>query len=854
MPLIASKLKDRIILGLMTFGPDAAAGARITDLDEFNKCLDHFQSRGYNEIDTARVYVAGKQEAFTKEARGKSADLPLPPRSKTSLKELGTDSVDICYIHAADRATPFAETLEALDKLHKAGKFVQLGLSNFTAAEVAEVVMTCKYNGWVRPTVYQGMYNIITRGIDAELIPACRRYGLDIVVYNPIAGGLFSGKVKSADMDPEDGRFSSKSTSGKAYRERYLKESTFKALQTIEKALEKHPGLTMIETALRWTVHHSQLRVKNGNDGILIGVSSRDQLENNLDNLEKGPLPEDVVQALDQAWLITKAEAPNYWHKDLVYKYDTREALFSAGANDDDRRRHSPLYGHGSPTLDGDSDDNMSGRHATTPSYLPAPDGRPVSPLLKKPPTHDRGRMRPGSPLPPTPSVTTPSGERPSFPRRRSMRSRSRSRSPADTADAKADARKRYTYAGIFLVVSLVSFCLQTELGRYVQHELGWDKAYCMLYLTHGSWALLWPAQLGILRLRARDVPWPVFWRRHVEMLRSTAVMVAEKNVEGGGVRAGSGSRGRSPVPYLLRTTAFVTSALTVAGLSWYVAVSMTSPSDLTAIYNCSAFFAYAFSVPLLREKLRLDKSIAVLVAIVGVLIVAYGDSKEETGGGDGAADEQTQEAGMRFLGNMIIGAGSVLYGLYEVLYKRLACPPEGTSPARGMIFANAFGSCVGVFTLTVLWIPLPVLHMLGWETFELPTGRAAFYLLVSVLMNATFAGSFLVLISLTSPVLSSVAALLTIFIVAVADWLITGEAMSRAAAVGGCLIVAAFLMLSWSTWREMTEEGQHGGGASGGMYERAEVADWSSEDEDGDVDGGEDEDEEAGKGGGRLR
>ncbi|KAI1631300.1 hypothetical protein F4809DRAFT_632954 [Biscogniauxia mediterranea] len=430
---------------------------------------------------------------------------------------------------------------------------------------------------------------------------------------------------------------------------------------------------------------------------------------------------------------------------------------------------------------------------------------------------------------------------------------RSRSRSPT-ADDAKAEARKRYTYAGIFLLVSLVSFCLQTELGRYVQHELGWDKAYCMLYLTHGSWALLWPAQLGILRLRARDVPWPVFWRRHVEMLRSTAIMVAEQNVEGGGGRVGNTSR--SPVPYLLRTTAFVTSALTVAGLSWYVAVSMTSPSDLTAIYNCSAFFAYAFSVPLLREKLRLDKSIAVLVAIVGVLIVAYGDSKEETGGGEGAGEAQTQEAGMRFLGNMIIGAGSVLYGLYEVLYKRLACPPEGTSPVRGMIFANAFGSCVGVFTLTVLWIPLPLLHVLGWETFELPTGRAAWYLLVSVLMNATFAGSFLVLISLTSPVLSSVAALLTIFIVAVADWLITGEAMSRAAAVGGCLIVAAFLMLSWSTWREMTEEGHDGkghkhrreGAGGGGMYERAEVADWSSEDED------EDEDEEANKGDGRLR
>ncbi len=80
-----------------------------------------------------------------------------------------------------DRSVPFAETLEAMDKLHKAGKFKRLGLSNFTAFEVAEIAMTCEYNGWVRPTIYQGVYNCIQRGIEPELIPACHRYGLDVV-------------------------------------------------------------------------------------------------------------------------------------------------------------------------------------------------------------------------------------------------------------------------------------------------------------------------------------------------------------------------------------------------------------------------------------------------------------------------------------------------------------------------------------------------------------------------------------------------------------------------------------------------------------------------------------------------
>ena len=238
----------------------------------------------------------------------------------------------LLYLHRPDRGTPFVETLEAIDKLHKAGKFVKFGISNFTAYEVAEVVMTCKYNGWVRPTVYQGMYNVITRNIETELFVACRRYGLDIVIYNPIAGGLFSGKIKSKDIVPESGRFSDVSKfSGDAYRKRYFRESTFKALQVIEAAIEKH-NLSMIETALRWTVHHSQLKIKDGNDGILIGVSSVEQLENNLDNLEKGPLPEEVVQALDEAWRVSKADSTEYWHGELTYGYNPHEVLFGAGS------------------------------------------------------------------------------------------------------------------------------------------------------------------------------------------------------------------------------------------------------------------------------------------------------------------------------------------------------------------------------------------------------------------------------------------------------------------------------------------------------------------------------------------
>jgi drug/metabolite transporter (DMT)-like permease len=442
----------------------------------------------------------------------------------------------------------------------------------------------------------------------------------------------------------------------------------------------------------------------------------------------------------------------------------------------------------GTPLLSGDEDDaaqrngsearNSRGslEYTTGGRRSPSPDGQAgqSSPFLRN---------------------DSESRSRPTFSRRSTMRSVSPAQHAHDIA------RTKYIYASFVLILILVSFVVQTELSNYIQKDLGWNKAYCMLYFTHGSWVILWPVQLLILRLQRLDVPWRVFWRRHLALLRSTAMMVQSQTVDvdmSGLLRRGMVE---SPVWYMAKMTAFITCALTIAGASWYIAVDMTTPSDLTVIYNCSAFFAYVFAVPLLKEPLRLDKSIAVGVAILGVLFVAYGDSKS------GDPTKSDPGAASRLFGNVIIGIGSVLYGLYEVLYKRFACPPAGVSPGRGTIFANTFGSCVGAFTLLVLWIPLPLLHITGIEPFVLPTGQTAWLLFLSVLANATFAGSFLVLISLTGPVFSSVASMLTIFVVAVTDWMLTGEPIAAGALAGGLLILLAFGMLSWSTWREMGEE-----------------------------------------------
>ncbi|CAI7566582.1 unnamed protein product [Penicillium pancosmium] len=347
----ASSSKPRIILGLMTFGPDPNLGARITSLDEFGQCLDYLQSSGYSEVDTARMYLGEKQEEFTAAVGWKERDLslatkvyptkpgmhkPAKLREKfnESLVALQTDQVDIFYLHAADRSVPFAETLEEVHKLYQEGKFKRLGLSNYTSFEVAEIVILCTERGWVRPTIYQAMYNAITanrdqsaRNIETELIPCCRRYGLEIVIYNPLAGGVLSGKYKADAISqaPTEGRFSDKNTTGALYRKRYMNQPILDAVNLISPIAVKY-NLTLPEIAFRWLNHHSQLRL--GKDGILIGVSSIEQLHSNIEATRKGGLPGEVVDTLDEAWMCVKATSADYWHLDLKYTYDTEAALF----------------------------------------------------------------------------------------------------------------------------------------------------------------------------------------------------------------------------------------------------------------------------------------------------------------------------------------------------------------------------------------------------------------------------------------------------------------------------------------------------------------------------------------------
>lgn len=374
----------------------------------------------------------------------------------------------------------------------------------------------------------------------------------------------------------------------------------------------------------------------------------------------------------------------------------------------------------------------------------------------------------------------------------------------------------RYLLAGLALLVCLISFVVQTEAAGYLATTLNYKKPIFMLYVTHSSWVLLWPLQILILWIRKRYLPFKTFFRLHLDNVLSTAQMIVDINKEKSeGITHHHRKPSSSTIPILsspygngspliaiLKVCLMLFVALTIAGSSWYIAINLTTTSDITAIYNSSAFFAYAFSVPLLRETFKWDKAASVILAMTGVLIVAYG--------GESDSNDNSKYPN-RMAGNLVIGLGAVLYGLYEVLYKRLACPPSTVSPRRQAAFANVVGTGIGLSTLTILWILLPVLHFTGIETFEFPRGQIMGFLILSVFTNMLFSGGMLVMMSLTSPVLSSVASLLTIFIVAVADWMVFNTPISLAGIIGGIFIIIAFVMLSGATWRELAAEEEEG-------------------------------------------
>ena len=162
------------------------------------------------------------------------------------------------------------------------------------------------------------MYNGITRDVERELFPVLREFGLRFHGYNPLAGGLLAGKYTST-TDPAlsmAGRFSCQYSGTAAnpnptYRARYIKQPLFDSLDILTKACQS-TGVPMAEASLRWTLHHSALDGKYG-DAVIFGASTQTHFDSNMDSCTRGPLPDELAEAFDKAWSVSRASCESYF-------------------------------------------------------------------------------------------------------------------------------------------------------------------------------------------------------------------------------------------------------------------------------------------------------------------------------------------------------------------------------------------------------------------------------------------------------------------------------------------------------------------------------------------------------------
>lgn len=407
------------------------------------------------------------------------------------------------------------------------------------------------------------------------------------------------------------------------------------------------------------------------------------------------------------------------------------------------------------------------------------------------------------------------------------------------TKDAAIAKVKRRTLIGAVFIIALITYTVQTELTQYVQTGLRYRKPYFMLYLAHCAYALLLPGQFLYLYYQhggsARI------------LIRKWLLQFASIGNQLPGLTASSSYRSLNESVLVFgifpRSLVILELALTiiiaVPSLSWFISVSLTTMPDITAIFNSSCFFAYALSIRMLGERSMLSKWLAVVLAMIGVLVMAYGSTRQHRSTGDDPkllADNLRDDGvgiSTEFIGNVIVAFAAVAYAYYEVFYKKYASPdtsvfdshqeeheieerPRRPSDAQlldhprkavyltTVTFANTITGFLGILTMFLLWMPIVPLHILGWEPFRLPwimeDGSTSMTLLFCVfstsILGLIFNACFMILIALTSPLIASVGNLLTIFLVAIADWLVTGNSLSMADLIGGGLIVIAFVIL----------------------------------------------------------
>ncbi|MBN8478934.1 MAG: aldo/keto reductase [Burkholderiales bacterium] len=255
---------SRLCLGTMNFGDR-------TDEAEAMRIVAAAREAGVNFIDTADAYAKGASETIVgraiaahrhewilatkvgNEVLGRPWEGGLSRRwllqaCDDSLERLGTDWIDVYYLHRDDPKTPIAETVAAIGDLIASGRIRYFGVSNFRGWRIAEVVAECGRQNVPPPIVCQPYYNLLNRMPEVEILPACDYHGLGVASYSPVARGVLTGKYVPGAAPPPESRGALKDM---RMMETEFREESFVIAQTLKRHAER-TGRTIVQLALAW--------------------------------------------------------------------------------------------------------------------------------------------------------------------------------------------------------------------------------------------------------------------------------------------------------------------------------------------------------------------------------------------------------------------------------------------------------------------------------------------------------------------------------------------------------------------------------------------------------------------------
>ena len=211
-----------------------------------------------------------------------------------SLRRLGTDYIDLYQLHGPDPETPIDETLKALDDLVRWGKVRYIGCSNFLAYQVARAIGRSEVLGVARFDSVQPRYNLLFREIERELLPLCAEEGIGVIPYNPLAGGLLTGK-HNPETGPEEGSRFTLGTAAQRYQERYWHGRMFETVEQL-RPIAAEAGMSLAQMAVAWVMANPVITAP------IIGASRPEQLADTLAAAQT-PLPPELKQRLDDLTL-----------------------------------------------------------------------------------------------------------------------------------------------------------------------------------------------------------------------------------------------------------------------------------------------------------------------------------------------------------------------------------------------------------------------------------------------------------------------------------------------------------------------------------------------------------------------